>query len=75
MNDQDPGAAPGAAQPTTLADAVLAQARRRPAATAVIDGERALDYAELDHRSLAVARGLRAHGVRPGQAVAVRLPR
>ncbi|MER7679605.1 amino acid adenylation domain-containing protein [Streptomyces sp. NPDC096934] len=75
MNDQDPGAAPGAAQPPTLADAVLAQARRRPAATAVIDGERALDYAELDRRSLAVARGLRAHGVRPGQAVAVRLPR
>nr|UYZ50075.1 surfactin synthase subunit 2 [Streptomyces mirabilis] len=75
MNDQDLTSAPDAAPPLALADAVLAQARRRPAAPAVIDGDRVLDYAELDRRSLAVARGLRAHGVRAGQAVAVRLPR
>lgn len=72
---REPIAAPDAAPLSTLADAVLAQARRNPGAPAVADGDRVLDYAELDRRSQAVARGLRAHGVRAGQAVAVRLPR
>ncbi|WP_329535303.1 amino acid adenylation domain-containing protein [Streptomyces sp. NBC_01450] len=64
-----------AVPPVTLADAVLAQARRRPTAPALVDGDRVLDYAELDRAGQAVARGLRARGVRPGQAVAVCLPR
>ncbi len=58
-----------------LAGSVLAQARRTPAALAVVDGGRRLDYAELDTTSAAVARALHRHGVRPGQAVAVCLPR
>ncbi|MFB6392421.1 amino acid adenylation domain-containing protein [Polymorphospora sp. 2-325] len=58
-----------------LARAVLAQARRTPDAVAVSDGDRRLRYADLDAGSAAVARSLRAAGVRPGQAVAVRLPR
>ncbi|MFH8346407.1 amino acid adenylation domain-containing protein [Streptomyces sp. NPDC018045] len=58
-----------------LAGRVLAQARRRPAAVAVVDGDRHLDYAGLDTASAAVARSLRRHGVRSGQAVAVCLPR
>ncbi|GGR89150.1 non-ribosomal peptide synthetase [Streptomyces aureoverticillatus] len=60
---------------TGLARAVLARARRHPAATAVVDGERTLTYADLDTASAAVAGALRHHGVRPGQAVAVCLPR
>ncbi|GAB2934265.1 non-ribosomal peptide synthetase [Micromonospora polyrhachis] len=58
-----------------LAHAVLAQIRRTPEAVAVVDGDRQLSYAELDVASAGVARSLRQHGVRPGQAVAVRLPR
>ncbi|KOT78041.1 peptide synthetase [Streptomyces rimosus subsp. pseudoverticillatus] len=58
-----------------LAESVLAQARRTPAALAVVDGDRRLDYAELDTAGAAVARSLHRHGVRPGQAVAVCLPR
>ncbi|MCX5202739.1 amino acid adenylation domain-containing protein [Streptomyces sp. NBC_00237] len=58
-----------------LAAAVLDRARRHPTALALVDGARRLDYAELDRRSAAVAEALRARGVRPGQAVALRLPR
>ncbi|EPH41114.1 putative Dimodular nonribosomal peptide synthase [Streptomyces aurantiacus JA 4570] len=60
---------------TGLARAVLARARRHPAAIAVVDGEHTLTYADLDTASAAVAGALRRHGVRPGQAVAVGLPR
>ncbi|GGU63874.1 SDR family NAD(P)-dependent oxidoreductase [Streptomyces daghestanicus] len=58
-----------------LAAAVLAQARRTPRATAVEHGTRTLDYAGLDLLSARAATRLRALGVRPGQAVAVALPR
>ncbi|MEV0607418.1 amino acid adenylation domain-containing protein [Polymorphospora rubra] len=58
-----------------LARAVLAQARRTPDAVAVSDGDRDLRYAELAAMSAAVAGSLHEAGVRPGQAVAVRLPR
>ncbi|MEH0971442.1 amino acid adenylation domain-containing protein [Micromonospora sp. CPCC 205546] len=63
------------AQDQGLAAAVLAQARRTPDAVAVLDGGRRLSYAELDAASAAVARSLRRAGTRPGQAVAVHLPR
>ncbi|MEV6704217.1 amino acid adenylation domain-containing protein [Micromonospora wenchangensis] len=58
-----------------LAAAVLAQARRTPDAVAVIDGDRRLRYADLDTASATVARSLHRAGVRPGQTVAVHLPR
>ncbi|MEU1756803.1 amino acid adenylation domain-containing protein [Micromonospora matsumotoense] len=58
-----------------LAAAVLAQARRTPEAVAVVDGDRRLRYAEVDAASATVARSLHRAGVRPGQAVAVQLPR
>ncbi|MEU5129715.1 amino acid adenylation domain-containing protein [Streptomyces mobaraensis] len=61
--------------PRGLAQSVLDRARRTPSAPAVAEGDRILDYAGLDAGSAAVARALRAHGVRPGQAVAVALPR
>nr|WP_107090635.1 non-ribosomal peptide synthetase [Streptomyces sp. WM6378] len=59
----------------SLAESVLAQARRTPDAVAVVDGERSLTYAELDTASASLARALHRRGLRPGQAVAVRLPR
>ncbi|WP_344028213.1 amino acid adenylation domain-containing protein [Streptomyces luteireticuli] len=61
--------------PGGLAAAVLDQARHTPEAIAVRDGGHTLDYAALDAASAAVARALRHRGVRPGQAVAVCLPR
>ncbi|MDH6214267.1 non-ribosomal peptide synthetase [Streptomyces pseudovenezuelae] len=66
---------PAAARSTSLADAVLDQARRTPSSVAVEDGNRILDYTELEEASGRVAARLRAGGVRPGHAVAVRLPR
>ncbi|MFE2596054.1 amino acid adenylation domain-containing protein [Streptomyces sp. NPDC059396] len=68
-------AVPDRAVPRSLAGSVLAQARRTPSATAIVDGDRQIDYAELDGHSAAVAHALRSEGVRPGQAVAVCLPR
>ncbi|MFJ9245026.1 amino acid adenylation domain-containing protein [Streptomyces sp. NPDC101776] len=59
----------------SLAEAVLAQARRTPSAVAVEDGDRVLDYAELERAGGRVATRLYAAGVRPGHAVAVHLPR
>ncbi|MEW1612894.1 MULTISPECIES: condensation domain-containing protein [unclassified Streptomyces] len=46
-------------------------ARTRPAATAVVCGERELTYAELDHRAEALALRLRATGLGPGTNVVV----
>ncbi|MEU8890897.1 amino acid adenylation domain-containing protein [Streptomyces sp. NPDC048442] len=58
-----------------LAATVLARARSHPSAPALVDGTRRLDYAELEAASASAADALRAHGVRPGQAVALCLPR
>ncbi len=46
-----------------------------PQATAVLAGDVALTYAELDERSNRLARWLIAHGARPERYVAVALPR
>ncbi|MGW3106819.1 amino acid adenylation domain-containing protein [Streptomyces sp. NPDC001100] len=66
---------PARARTASLAETVLAQARRTPAAPAVEDGGRVLDYTELVRASGLVAARLHAAGVRPGHAVAVHLPR
>jgi amino acid adenylation domain-containing protein len=58
-----------------IADGVLAQIRRNPDAQAVLDGDHAMTYGQLAAASAAVADGLRAAGVRPGQPVAISLPR
>ncbi len=50
---------------------VVAQARRRPYAVAIIDGESSMTYAELDDRCRRMARLLQAHGVGAGDRVAV----
>ena len=51
------------------------QARRRPEAVAVVDGERALTYTELDTRAGALARRLAARGLGPERCVALHLER
>uniref|UniRef100_UPI001319D5B3 amino acid adenylation domain-containing protein n=1 Tax=Streptomyces prunicolor TaxID=67348 RepID=UPI001319D5B3 len=66
---------PTPSRSTSLAEAVLSQARRTPSAVAIEDGDRFLDYAELEQASGRVATLLHTAGVRPGHAVAVRLPR
>ncbi|MEU0126655.1 amino acid adenylation domain-containing protein [Streptomyces sp. NPDC006289] len=73
--DSHPPAVHPLPPPSALAEAVLAQARRTPGAPAVEDGTVVIDYAGLDRLSGRVASALRAAGVRPGQAVAVCLPR
>ncbi|HEU5027346.1 MAG TPA: AMP-binding protein [Spirillospora sp.] len=50
-------------------------ARAHPDRPAVLDGGRALTYAELDAASDEVAAGLAAHGTGRGDRVALRLPR
>ncbi len=47
------------------------QARRSPQAVAVVFGERALSYGELDDRSSKLAGFLRSLGVGPGERVAI----
>ncbi|MFG1622798.1 amino acid adenylation domain-containing protein [Kribbella sp. NPDC049227] len=51
------------------------QVARTPDATALIQGERELTYAELDRRANALAWRLVDLGVKPGQLVAVRVAR
>ncbi len=58
-----------------LIDDVLATARRIPAATSVVDAGRGYTYRELDMASAGIELMLRDHGVRPGDAVAICLPR
>ncbi|HEX6039474.1 amino acid adenylation domain-containing protein, partial [Longimicrobium sp.] len=52
-----------------------AQADRTPDAVAVVDGDAHLTYAELDGRANRLAHHLAARGVRPGDRVALLLPR
>ncbi|MEV6539106.1 amino acid adenylation domain-containing protein [Streptomyces sp. NPDC051665] len=70
-----PRITPAPTRTVSLAEAVLGQARRTPSAVAVEDGNRVLDYTELERASGQVATRLHAAGVRPGHAVAVHLPR
>ncbi|WP_370264726.1 amino acid adenylation domain-containing protein [Streptomyces sp. V4I8] len=51
------------------------QARRTPAATALVDGDERLTYGELDARADRLAGLLRRRGVRPGALVGVHLER
>ncbi|MET8995615.1 AMP-binding protein [Amycolatopsis sp. NPDC004169] len=60
---------------TSIARRVHDRALRHPDALAVSDGHRQLTYAELNAGAAAVAEALSRRGVRPGDAVAVGLPR
>lgn len=54
---------------------LTAQAQRTPTATAIVDGDNRLSYAELDARANRLARLLRARGVGPGSFVALLVER
>ena len=56
---------------TSLAGGYASAAVRRPHATALIDDEGSLTYSEVDERANALARGLSAAGVGPGDGIAV----
>ncbi|GAA2526712.1 amino acid adenylation domain-containing protein [Pilimelia columellifera] len=59
----------------SLVELVGRQVAATPTATAVIDGDRTLDYAQLDAAAGALAGRLWAAGARPGDIVAVAVPR
>ncbi|GGK23429.1 hypothetical protein GCM10010124_14880 [Pilimelia terevasa] len=67
--------APPARPAPALPAAFAAQVAARPAAVALVTGGRRWTYAELDRYADAVAAALRAAGVRPGDLVALALPR
>jgi amino acid adenylation domain-containing protein len=69
------GAARIEAPARTLHEAVAAQSRRTPTATAVIAEDTAVSYAELDSRANRLAQHLVAAGVTPGEVVCVQLSR
>ncbi|MFC5286472.1 amino acid adenylation domain-containing protein [Actinokineospora guangxiensis] len=77
----DPDAALAAAldpprvHPATVADMVADQARRAPAATAVVAGAERLSYAELNSRANRLAHHLRALGIGPEVVVGCCLER
>ncbi|AXK33499.1 amino acid adenylation domain-containing protein [Streptomyces armeniacus] len=60
---------------TCMHELVAEHARRRPGAVAVVHGDAAMTYGELDAHANRLARLLAAEGVRPGSFVAVCLPR
>ena len=59
----------------TFVDLFREQTASRPDATAVVDRETSLTYRQLDQRSDALASLLVERGVKPGDFVAVKLPR
>ncbi|WP_298825261.1 class I adenylate-forming enzyme family protein [uncultured Piscinibacter sp.] len=55
----------------TIAECIRRQARQRPAAPALSDGETALSYGALDARMDRVAAALQRDGLAPGEAIAL----
>ncbi|MCU0121632.1 amino acid adenylation domain-containing protein [Pseudomonas sp. B2M1-30] len=64
-----------AANQMTLLARFAEQVQRNPQAPAVIDQSLTLTYAELASASERIARGLQARGIRPGQSLALCMPR
>ena len=60
---------------TTLADLVAEQASKTPDAPALADAHIELNYRQMREQVVALATLLRARGVKPGDSVAVALPR
>ena len=64
----------GLAEANRIIETARAEAEKHGwnVAIALVDGDQVIDYAGLDAASAAVAYGLLHHGVRPGEAVAVK---
>lgn len=60
---------------TTLSDLVAEQARKTPDAPALVDTRWQFSYREMREQVVALAQQLREQGVKPGDSVAVALPR
>lgn len=60
---------------TTLADLVAEQASKTPDAPALADAHIELNYSQMREQVVALANQLRERGVKPGDSVAVALPR
>ncbi|WP_042402505.1 class I adenylate-forming enzyme family protein [Streptacidiphilus carbonis] len=58
----------------TVGDILAGTAPRHPDRVALRDGEESLTFAELYDQALRLAQGLRQHGVRPGDVVALHQP-
>lgn len=69
------GSSPKAPEAPRIDEAFAAQVAARPEAPALTAGSTTLSYAELDARAEALADGLYAHEVRPGDLVGLCLPR
>ncbi|MBK3532912.1 amino acid adenylation domain-containing protein [Streptomyces sp. MBT67] len=69
------GTSPKDLEALRIDEAFAAQVAVRPDAPALTAGSTTLSYAELDARAEALADGLYAHGVRPGDLVGLCLPR
>ncbi|MGJ4999561.1 amino acid adenylation domain-containing protein [Bradyrhizobium sp. HKCCYLS3077] len=59
----------------SICDVFARQVEQRPGATAIVDGDRTITYAELDASSNRLARHLVTLGLSVGQSVAMVLPR
>lgn len=57
--------------PTTLVELIRLNARRHPHRDAVVDDRTRYTHAQLSGRALALARGLREAGIRPGDHVGI----
>lgn len=69
------GGGAGESEPATVLEAFTAAVRRQPAQPALVAAGATLSYGELDERAQAIATGLTADGVGPGDVVALCLPR
>lgn len=58
----------------SVGDILAGSALRYPDRLAVVDGDLRLTYAELYDQALRASQGLREHGIRPGDTVALFLP-
>ncbi|GGE59806.1 non-ribosomal peptide synthetase [Nesterenkonia cremea] len=62
-------------RPATVLQSLAESVRRAPDATALVAAGASLSFRELETRTRTIAAGLAAHGVQPGDVVALCLPR
>ncbi|MBE1514729.1 non-ribosomal peptide synthetase [Nesterenkonia halotolerans] len=70
-----PAASQPEGRPAAVLESFATSVRRGPDATALVAAGSSLSFGELEARTRAIAAGLAAHGVQPGDVVALCLPR